>query len=530
MDPLVDISLLMVSVFAVALVMKKLGQPVLIAYIVAGIIAGSLSGLPAGYMELMSEIGISFLLFIVGMHLSPSSVKKLGIKVVGVALSQIVFTFALSFVIFSFFFPHPLLPALVATFSSTIIVMKLISDRNELESLHARIVAAILVMQDLVAVVSLLFLSSGSMSISTVAWQTAVVLMISVFLWHLVSRIDRFMARSQELLFLFSIAWLFALATLFMQFGFSPAMGSLVAGVLLSNSTYRFEISSRMKPLRDFFIIMFFIAIGSSLSLPSNPIPVILLLASAMLLKPVVVWLSMRVAGYLPRVSFLSSVYLSQLSEFSIILMALASKLSLTSPSEVSAVAFATIVSMSLTPYAISLAPGIWRISYRHRRKRISRPYDVVLLGCNRIGHIILKSLSGKVLVVDFNPEVVGSIKGADIVYGDAADEDFLEDIRLSEAKMVISTIPDYETNLLVLSKAGKKSLKIVVSYDIEEAMEFYRRGASLVLMPHFLGGEYVASVIEKNGFNISKYLREREKHIKMLEEKKRLGHVHPSR
>ena len=531
MEALAALSLLMVFAFVIALALKKLGQPMLIAYILAGIAGSLMVSMPHGYMELMSTIGVSFLLFIVGMHLSPKSMKSAGRPAIVASLAQMLGTFAVSYAILSMVTRHALILAIASSFSSTIIAMKILSDRNEIDSLHGRIAIAILIMQDVAAMFALMFVGAGYSGPLSIMLDTAAVALISAVLWVLVSKIDRFMARSHELLFIFSIAWLFSITLIFSAFGFSPEMGSLIAGMLLSNSAYRFEISSRIKPLRDFFIIMFFIAVGYSISSSTASVVVVgMLVLASIIIKPAITYISLRLHGYLPRVAFMSSISISQLSEFSIILASTAMSSGLLLNSELSAVSMATVITMAITPYLMNSSRAIWKSIKPGKPAKIKKKYDAILFGCNRIGHIILKSLSGKVLVVDFNPDVVESIKGVDTIYGDASDEEFLEAIGIDRAKLIISTIPDYETNLLVLSKASKQALKIVVSYDIEEAMEFYSRGASLVLLPHFLGGEYVASVIEKNGFDISKYEEVRKKHIRMLKEKKRLGHVHPSR
>ncbi len=533
MEVITGLSLILVIVFIISSVLRRMRQPMLIAYVVAGIIAAHVVDIPENYLSLMSEIGISFLLFIVGIHLSPKSLKSMGMRVIAISAIQMGMTFLVSYSVLSMLVQPPLVVSVAMAFSSTIIAMKILSDRNELSSLHGRMAVGILIMQDVAALSVLLFLSSSGMAAGDVLVSLLVVSLISAILWHLISRLDTFIARSRELLFLFSVSWLFAISTLFRYFRLSPEMGALIAGMLLSNSEYRHEISARVKPLRDFFIIMFFIVVGSKIGVSGDMASFAVLVASmvaiTLAVKPAVVYASMRAMGYLHRPSLLAALSLSQLSEFSIILLGLASSSGLASAQELSAVSLAAVATMAVTPYLMSLGERIR--TGGSRGGKVSRPYDAILFGCNRIGHIILKSLRGRVLVVDFDPEVVKAVKGrAEVMYGDASDEEFLEEIRVSEARMVISTIPDFETNLLILSKSGKDALRIVVSYDIEDAMEFYRHGASLVLMPHFLGGEYVASIIERHGFDMERYERERLRHMKMLEEKKRLGHRHPGR
>ena len=163
--------------------------------------------------------------------------------------------------------------------------------------------------------------------------------------------------------------------------------------------------------------------------------------------------------------------------------------------------------------------------------------YDIYLFGYNRIGYDILNSIkkTGKnSLVIDYNPEIIIDLakKGYECRYGDASDAELLEELNFCDAKMVISTIPDIDINLLLLRECkqnNKNAIMIFVSHDIEEAMKLYDEGASYVVMPHFLGGHHASVMIEEHGLSLNKFLKEKVKHMQDLKQRKHIQQDHPT-
>ena len=164
------------------------------------------------------------------------------------------------------------------------------------------------------------------------------------------------------------------------------------------------------------------------------------------------------------------------------------------------------------------------------------RNYDAVLFGYNRIGFDILESfkkLNKRILVLDYNPEVIEKLvkEKIDCVYGDVSDAELLNEINLSEIKLAVSTIPELDINMLLIKKIrsqNKEAIIIVVSHQIEEALAFYKEGASYVLLPHFLGGKHVSKMIEEYQFNIKRFEEQKDVNIKELVKRKKLKHEHP--
>ncbi|MCF7846105.1 MAG: cation:proton antiporter, partial [Candidatus Peribacteraceae bacterium] len=273
-----ELSLVIVITAAVAGIFRFLRQPLIIAYIVAGILLGPIAFdivKSTDAIGTFSQLGIVFLLFMVGLNLDLKIIKNVGKISLITGLGQIIFTSLFGFLIAQFFtfgLIESLYIALALTFSSTIIIMKLLSDKKDLGSVYGRISIGFLIVQDLVAMLVLMFISSTgggeSLAATLVAslWKGALlgggVVLASRFL---LSAITRKIADQQELLILFCIAWCFALAGAFHFAGFSTEIGALLAGVSLASSSYRFEIAARIKPLRDFFILMFFVYLGTQM-------------------------------------------------------------------------------------------------------------------------------------------------------------------------------------------------------------------------------------------------------------------------
>jgi len=561
-DVFTQISFVILIVLGVSLVMRLLRQPLIIGYIIAGIIVGPyflgiLPGIEA--INTFSEIGIALLLFIVGLHLTPKVIKEVGRISLITGIGQIIFTSTIGYLIAFLFGFSPLTSIYIAvalTFSSTIIIMKLLSDKGDLDNLYGKISIGFLLVQDLVAIIILMVissLSSGEHFWSQIAMTfgkglllTAILAGISVFI---LPRFQSFFARTQELLFVFSIAWGLGIASLFSYVGLSIEVGALIGGVLLSFSPYSYEISSKMKPLRDFFIISFFLLLGAQIvvgNVNSLILPAILFSLFVLIGNPLIVMVLMGIEGYTKKTGFLAGLTVAQISEFSLILIALGVKVGHI-PNEI--LSFVTVIGI------ITIAGSTYMIIYGHKFYRLLSPYlgiferkkvrekrivrkkvDAILFGYNRIGFGILNSLKKikkNYLVVDFNPDVITDLRKMRVpgVYGDVDDDALLRDLPLKTLKLAVSTIPDVETNSLLIEtikEQNPNAVVIVRAHTIEDAMELYDIGADYVLTPHFLGGEYLAEMLKDIKIDREGYKIEKEKHIKMLKARFAKGQEHP--
>jgi|APSaa5957512576_1039674.scaffolds.fasta_scaffold04123_5 Kef-type K+ transport system membrane component KefB/Trk K+ transport system NAD-binding subunit len=562
MEVFIELSIIIGITVLVAGITKLLKQPLIIGYILAGIIVSPyfLNVIKsAETLAVFSQMGIAFLLFIVGLSLSPRVIKEVGKVSLVTGIGQILFTSLIGFILsrlLGFTLIASAYIAIALTFSSTIIIMKLLSDKKDLDKLYGKISVGFLLVQDIFVIVLLMVISSFSgrldeqvLSSNYILSGIGLIIGLILITIYVLPRLSKFFAKSQEFLFLFSIGWGLGLASLFYYFGFSMEIGALVAGIALSMSPYHYEISSKMRPLRDFFIILFFILLGSQMAfgnIGNLIIPAIILSLFILIGNPIIVMVLMGLLGYKKKVGFQAGLTVAQISEFSLILITLgvtAGHLPLEILSLVTIVGLITISgSTYLISYSDKIYPylkkylGIFERKNLNENKHPSNKYDLILFGYNRIGYDLLKSfrkLGKRFLVVDYNPETTIELskEKIDCMYGDVDDEEFLNSLNLSQTKMVVSTIPEFESNLLLTKKIrrlNKKAIIILVSHSVEETHQLYKSGATYVILPHFLGGSQAANMIDKNKLNLSKFLKEKNKHLKYLKGKKRLGHEHP--
>ena len=564
MEIFIELSIIIGITVLISGIMKLLKQPLIIGYIIAGIVVSPyfLNLIQStDTIAVFSQIGVALLLFIIGLSLSPKVIKEVGKVSLITGVGQIIFTSLIGFFIGKLLGFSTLISfyiAIALTFSSTIIIMKLLSDKKDLGKLYGKISIGFLLVQDLFVIILLMIISSFSgkiEEISSFSLETILggVLLLVVFILisiYVLPKLSKFFAKSQEFLFLFSIGWGLGIAALFYYVGLSMEIGALIAGITLSISPYHYEISSRMRPLRDFFIILFFILLGSQMvfgNITQFIIPAIIFSLFILIGNPLIVMILMGLLGYKKKIGFQAGLTVAQISEFSLIFIALGVKVGHLTNEILSFVTIVGLITIAGSTYFILYSDKMYpylskylsifeRKNIKEKKQEESGDYDIILFGYNRIGYDILQSfkkLKKKFLVVDYNPETVSKLtkKKIDCKYGDADDDEFLNELDLTKTKMIISTIPTFDTNLLLVNKireSNKKTIIIIVSHSIDEADELYRQGTTYVLMPHFLGGDYTSMMISKHGLNLKKFLIEKEKHIKYLKTKKELGHEHP--
>ncbi len=556
MEPLVELGLLGILATTVAVLARWLKQPTIIGYILCGILAGPYFFniiQSTGTIELFSHIGVAFLLFIVGIGLSPNVVKNVGRVSAITGIGQVVFTSLVGFficIVLGFDYIESAYIAVALTFSSTIIIMKLLTDKGETETLYGRISIGFLIVQDLIAVLILISLSSfqtGFGEPTTVIGIVAkgvimvgALLIIGVFL---LPRITKAVASSQETLLLFSIGWCLALASLFQQQNFSMEIGALLAGVTLSTSEYRHEISSRMRTLRDFFIILFFILLGSQMvfsNVSDRLLGIAVLSAFILIGNPLIVLILMGTLGYTKRTSFLAGLTVAQISEFSIILVGLGVKNGHLSTEILSLVTIVGLITIAGSTYMFTYSDRIYGAISQHlsgferKGRKVDemknfkqKDYDVVLFGYDRAGGDLansFKRMGKSFLVVDYNPETIRYLMHCkvDCAYGDAGDQQFLETLPLGKAEAVVSTVRDFEANLLLIEKLKRTNANAIVfatANQLDAALELYLKGATYVIMPRFMVGEHVAKIIENNHFDPKRLAKERARQVKNLNE-----------
>ena len=555
MEVFIELSIIIGITVIVAGITKLLKQPLIIGYILSGIIVSPyfLNIIRSTEtISIFSQIGVTFLLFIIGISLSPKVIKEVGKVSLVTGIGQIVFTSLIGFLI-SRLLGFPIIVsayiAIALTFSSTIIILKLLSDKRDTEKLYGKISIGFLLVQDIFVIILLIIVSSFSgdpgtsgISIGTILRGASLIAGFILISIYVLPSLSNFFAKSQEFLFLFSIGWGLGLAALFHYMGFSMEIGALVAGIALSISPFHYEISSKMKPLRDFFIILFFILLGSQMvfgNIGELVIPAIIFSLFILIGNPLIVMILMGLLGYKKKTSFQAGFTVAQISEFSLILIALGVSVGHLTGEILSLVTIVGIITISCSTYLIMYSDKIYPYFSKYlsifekkktrKQQQELKNYDIILFGYDRVGCDLLKSfkkLKKKILIVDYNPETILELnkKKIECRYGDVADEEFLSELNLSKTKIIVSTIPELETNLLLINstrQTNKKTIIITTAHNDEEAREIYKSGATYVIMPHFLGGSYASKMIDKYKLDINKFIKEKKKHIKHLKKKK---------
>ncbi|MEX1034193.1 MAG: cation:proton antiporter family protein, partial [Cellvibrionaceae bacterium] len=435
--------------------------------------------------------------------------------------------------------------AVALTFSSTIIIVKLLSDKREVDSLHGRIAVGFLIVQDLVVVLAMLVLSAfgvGADEAKGDAFQQvtrvllhglAMLVFVALFIRYIATPLTRRIAHSSELLVTFVIGWAALFAALGDYLGFSKELGGLLAGVSLASTPFREAMVARLSPLRDFLLLFFFIALGAQLDLSllgAQVFPALVFSVFVLVGNPLIVTIIMGAMGYRKRTGFLAGLTVAQISEFSLIFMAMGMSLGHVSADALGLVTLVGLITIALSVYMITYSHTLYRwlepaldiferrSPYREEnvddQSIAGKPYDVILFGLGRYGTGIARYLSDaklRILAIDFNPDEIRRWRqrGFDAAYGDASDQELLGSLPLKGVKWVICALPQHELGLthedprLALLDglkhygfAGKIAVSTHDSRDIDTLRE---RGADLVLSPFIDAAERAVGRIIAN-------------------------------
>lgn len=562
-----DIGLIIITATALAYVARIFRQPLVVAYFLAGILLGPLGlGLikEGDIIRTLSEFGIAFLLFIVGLELDLRRLKDLGVVSAVTAISKSVLMFGVGFLIagpIGFNQMEAIYIGLLLAFSSTMVVIKLLSDKNELETLHGRLILGILLVEDVIAILALSMLSAGEFSLPALAVSFlkgiglfSIAILMSRFV---LPTVFKFVAKSQELLFMTALSLCFIFSALSELAGFSMAIGSFVAGISVATFPYNLEIVGRVRSLRDFFATIFFVSLGMEIwfaDMKSVILPLIIFLPLVIFLKPIIVMFFTSLFGYKRRPAFLTAIGLTQISEFSLIIALQGLALGHIDQNLFSLVVLCGVITMTVTSYFIKFDNRLYQ-----KLSKFLIPFDkipsrkivqleelpkrfkghVIVVGAHRMGFSIvrtLQKLKKEFLVVEFDPDIIQVLldEGIPCIYGDIGDMEILGRIDLDDADMIISTVPTEEDNLLLIEEAKKRSpdiLLFISSDTLDHAIELYNAGADYVIIPRMVSGEKISDLLmhprDKRGRD--RLLREHIFELEHLKEEELLQKYEPS-
>lgn len=534
--PFGEVALLLAMAAGIGLAGMWLRQPLIVAFIAVGLLAGP-SALnivqSSEQIDLLAELGIVVLLFLVGIKLDVKLIRSLGGVSIMTGLGQVAFTAFFGYLIgLSLGLGHvtSLYVAVALTFSSTIIIVKLLSDKREIDSLHGQIALGFLIVQDLVVVLAMIVLSAigigaagahgghGGGSIPLVlASGIGMVATVVLFVRYVADPLTERLARAPELLVIFAIALAAIFAAIGDVVGLGKEVGGLMAGVALASTSYRETIAARLAPLRDFLLLFFFIALGATLDLSllgSHVTGAIIFSLFVLIGNPLIVLIIMSAMGYRKRTGFLAGLTVAQISEFSLIFIAMGVTIGHVGEDALGLVTMVGIVTIAASTYMITYSHQLYSLfepvlgiferkgtprepseAAKHREE----PYSIIIFGLGRFGTAIglrLKKRGVRVLGVDFNPVAVRRWRklGLDTEFGDGTDPEFVTELPLARAQWIVSTVPihptglsheDARTTLIQLARSSGFSGQVVVtSHSTSDTRLLSAAGADMVLEP----------------------------------------------
>jgi len=524
-----EIAFLLLIAAAVGLIGTALRQPVVVSFIVVGIAAAALfEAAPATVAQItfLAELGVALLLFLVGLTLDWRLVRQLGPVAVATGLGQVAFTAAIGFllgvamgldVVTSFYV------AVALTFSSTIIIVKLLSDKRELETLHGRIALGFLIVQDIVVVVAMVGLSTlgvgaagkGGDLLAVIGGLIGLVVGLLVFVRWLAEPLTARFARTPELLVIFAIGWAAAAAAVGDLVGIGKELGGLAAGVSLGSTTYRDMISARLSALRDFLLLFFFLYIGTTLDLSTLGEDTGRAVAFSLFVligNPLIVIVIMGAMGYRLRTGFLCGLTVAQISEFSLIFMAMGLALGHVDEAAVGLVTLVGLVTIAVSVYMITYShelyawakPALGIFDFGRRREpddgeEGAGVVDVILFGLGRVGIRLYEQLEDAgytVLGVDLDPTVVreARLRGYRVRYGDVNEHAFWDQLPLGTTRWLVLAVPfgtlrlshtDPGHGLLAAIRShGYHGRTALIAREPDQGRRLATAGVDLVLYP----------------------------------------------
>ncbi|WP_047309389.1 cation:proton antiporter [Rhodopseudomonas palustris] len=529
-----EIAALLMLASVVGFIGLALRQPLIVSFIAVGLLAGpSALGLvkSAEPIGLLSELGVALLLFLVGIKLDVKLIRSLGAVSLATGLGQVAFTSVFGYLIgVALGLGHivSLYVAVALTFSSTIIIVKLLSDKREIDALHGQIALGFLIVQDLVVVLAMIVLSAigigsagraggGNAILSVLASGGTMVVLVIVFVRFIANPLTEKLARAPELLMIFAIAQAATFAAVGEWVGLGKEVGGLLAGVSLASTPYRETIAARLAPLRDFLLLFFFIALGATLELSllgANVVGAVVFSVFVLVGNPLIVLAIMGAMGYRKRTSFLAALTVAQISEFSLIFIAMGVTLGHVTNDALGLVTMVGLVTIAASTYMITYSHRLydrfepWLGVFERRgtprepdtaAEHVAANYDMVLFGLGRFGTAIglrLQRRGIRVLGVDFNPMAVRRWRelGLDVAFGDATDPEFVAELPLGHAGWAVSTVPVHLRGLSLedpritliqqLRAIGFKGRLAVTSHNEVETVDLSAAGADLVLEP----------------------------------------------
>ena len=535
-----QLALVLLLASAIGVVANRLKLPLVVSYLLTGLLLSLVRLFDLGrspVFEVLPEIGIAFVLFLIGMELKLSEFKLLGRPIFITALGQIAVSTLLGFGIaklLGFNAKESLYLGLGLAFSSTVVVIKLLLDNRDLTSLYGKLSVGMLLVEDLVAIVVLMLISvNGAVNQTGNQGSYALLLLLAkalalfavtfVLAKYLLGKVFEYTAHSVELLYISSITWCFAFTGFAIFLGFSVEIGAFLAGVALASSPYHLQIQAKIKPMRDFFLALFFIYLGAKAEFKDflSVLPIVIIFTLfALVAKPIIYAFLLSRFGFKKHTLFQTALNLSQISEFSLVVLLVGVNAGLVGARAISVMALVAVASITVSSILISYSKRLYKpltpLVLLFDTKRKAHVFEqrtkheltdhIIVIGGHRVGGPIISYLQNtdiSFVVMDFNPSVVRDLvnQGIDALYGDIGDPDIFEFLHVDKAKLVICTATDFSDNELLLSFVKEHSPKtrvVLRAVDVKHAQLLKQLGADYVILPEKVSGDFIVAQLRR--------------------------------
>ncbi|TAK58996.1 hypothetical protein EPO14_01610 [Patescibacteria group bacterium] len=538
----VELAVMLSLACVIGYVAMRFRLPLVMAYLLAGVALSALSFSGSTILHTLPEIGIAFVLFLIGMELNLSEIRSLGRPIIFATLFQIVLSSAAGFALATFFGFSGIeagVLGIALAFASTIVIVKMLSEKRDTASLYGKLSIGILLIEDLVAIIAMVAITENIISYG---FSTAVLIPLALFavkaagligIAFLISRyilptLFNGVAKSIELLFLTAITWCFIFTSVAVLAGFSVVIGAFLAGVALASSPYQIQIQAKVKPIRDFFVALFFIYIGSQVNLVGirDSLPMIIgFTILALSVKPFAYLFGLSFFKFRKRTLFHTSLNMTQVSEFSLIIVLLAVEHGFASESALAVIAGSAVLSIMISSVLINHSESIYRftkpfVARFQSREAVDMLPDailpqlskhVVVIGADRVGKAVIEYLRKaniEMLVLDYNPTTVRRLRdqGYHTLYGDISDPEIIENLQLETAHLIISTASGMRDSLALLDACQIKKVKaqvVVRTVDADQEQTLKEAGADYVIFPERVSGDFLVSKLEDEWPNL---------------------------
>ncbi len=515
-----NLGLIVMTAALFALVGRMIRLPSIIVYILAGLFLGPFGGLLEvdGSLDLIAHVGIALLLFLVGLELSLDKIRDVGRVAVAAGIGQVVFTALGGFgicLLLGFSVMESVFLSVALTFSSTVVVVKLLDQMGDLDALYGRIAVGIFLVQDLVVIVALTFLAGlgegESLTFTGLATglgkafggMAILLVIVLVASKYLLPRPFSWAARSPDTIFIWALFWCFLLVALADWFALSLEIGAFLGGLALAQLPYNDDLGRRLKPLMNFFVAVFFVALGARMDLGAAVgmgWSALVLSLFVIIGNPFIFFLIISKMGYGERTSFRTSVTVAQISEFSFIFAAVGVTSGLIGDGILSLVAVVGIVTIATSAYMILYSEPLYRFIRKtgllrpfHARpeeegdERVGHSGHFIVVGMNPLGRAIASRLHERgetVVAIDTDERKLEGLP-CHTVIGNVEYESVLLEIGLSKAHMVVSALQIEDANLLLLHRCTEAGVRCAVhGFENSVVQELVDMGVDYLMTP----------------------------------------------